>query len=73
MKDFKFKDILISILIVSVTLLYFSDKYLIPEGLETVSILGFEIGSFGFEFDIQYLVYYSKMKFLVLFFLSFGI
>ena len=32
-----------------------------------MTILGFEIGSFGF-LDIQVLVYYSKMKLLILFF-----
>lgn len=67
MRDFKRKDIFISISIVLVTLLYFVDRYLIPEDMKTVSVFGFEIGSFGFM-DINELVYFSKMKLLILFF-----
>ncbi|WP_033958584.1 hypothetical protein [Psychroserpens jangbogonensis] len=67
MNRFKLKDIVISILIISATLLYFYINYLIPEGLQTINVLGFEIGSFGFP-DIYHLVYYSKMKFLLLLF-----
>jgi|GEM_PF-6006308 len=67
MKDFKRTDILISVLIILVTLLYFSDEYLIPEDLKTVNIWGFEIGSFGY-LNINELVYLSKMKVLILFF-----
>jgi hypothetical protein len=67
MKDFKLKDVLISITIVLVTLLYFADEYLIPKGLETVNIFGMKIESFGF-LNINHFVYYMKVKFLVLFF-----
>lgn len=67
MKGFKLKDILISILIVSVTLLYFSDRYFIPNGLETVNIFGLKISSHGL-FDISKLIYFSKMKLLILFY-----
>ncbi|WP_456440967.1 hypothetical protein [Psychroserpens sp.] len=65
MKDFKLRDILISILIVSVTLLYFLDTYIMPQDLKTIDIMGFEIGSFGFN-TIFSLVHYSKMKLLIL-------
>lgn len=65
MKDFKLNDVLISILIISITLLYFLDKYFIPQGIETITIYGFEIGSFGFS-NINDLLYFSKMKFLIL-------
>ncbi len=67
MKHFKLKDYIISILIISVTILYFIDEYIIPEGVKTISILGFEIGSFGFS-DILHLIFYAKMKLLILFF-----
>ncbi|WCO03107.1 hypothetical protein [Psychroserpens ponticola] len=67
MKDFKLKDVLISILIVSVTLLYFGDKYLDLEGVKTFMFLGFEIDSFGF-LDISDLIFFSKMKVLILVF-----
>ncbi|MFK7781642.1 hypothetical protein [Psychroserpens sp.] len=66
MKKFKLKDYLISFLIVAVTLLYFCDKYLGLEGVESVSIFSFDIGSFGFP-DFRQLFFYSKMKLLILF------
>ena len=65
MKDFSRKDVLISISIVVVTLVYFADAY-IPPNLESFKVFGFEIGSFGFP-DLKHLIYYSKMKFLILF------
>ncbi|MBR9847623.1 MAG: hypothetical protein GYB35_16665, partial [Algicola sp.] len=67
MKGFKLKDYLISILIVSVTLLYFGDKYLNLKSVKAITIFGFEIGSFGF-LDIAAVIYFSKMKLLILFF-----
>lgn len=69
MKDFKRTDILISVLIILVTLLYFSDEYLIPEDLKTVNIWGFEIGSFGF-IDFESFVSFIKTKILIILFAS---
>lgn len=66
MKELERKDILISISIVLVTILYFLDIYIIPEGLESISILGVQLGSFGFD-GINHLAYYLKIKFLILF------
>lgn len=65
MKDFTRKDVLISISIVVVTLLYFADAY-IPPDLQSFKIFGFEVNSYGFP-DLKHLIYYSKMKFLILF------
>ncbi|WP_323788859.1 hypothetical protein [Psychroserpens sp.] len=67
MKDFKLNDVLISILIISITLLYFLDKYFIPQGIETITIYGFEIGSFGF-LDIGSFVNFLKTKILIILF-----
>jgi len=59
------KDYLISIMIVTVTLLYFYITYIVPKDLKAINVFGFEIGSFGFT-NIWDLVYFSKMKFLIL-------
>jgi hypothetical protein len=67
MKEFKLKDIVLVVSIIVVSILYFFAGKLIPEGIDTVSILGLEIGSFGF-LDIKNFVLISKMKFLILFF-----
>ena len=69
MKDFKLKDALISVLIILVTLLYFLVGYLIPEGLETINILGFEIGSFGFPDAVSFFNF-IKTKILIVLFAS---
>ncbi len=66
MKSFTLKDYVISGLIIVVSFAYFMTKF-IPEELETVSFLGYEIGSFGFIFFRDF-VYYAKMKILILFF-----
>jgi len=67
LQHFKLKDYLISILIIAATLLYFGDRYLGLEGVTSVSILGLEIGSFGFS-DIESFVRFIKTKFLILLF-----
>lgn len=67
MRQFKLKDYLVSVLLIFFTLLYFCDKYLVLQDLKTVIIFGYEIGSFGFP-DYNHLVFYSKMKLLILFF-----
>ena len=69
MKDFKRTDILISVLIILVTLLYFYISLFIPEGMKTVNILGFEIGSFGF-IDFESFVSFIKTKILIILFAS---
>jgi len=68
-KDFKRTDILISVLIILVTLLYFYISLFIPEGMKTVNILGFEIGSFGF-IDFESFVSFIKTKILIILFAS---
>lgn len=69
MRDFKRKDILISVLIISVTLLYFHISFFIPKGLKSISVLGFEIGSFGF-LDFESFLSFIKTKILIVFFAS---
>lgn len=67
MKHFKIKDYLISLLIISVTLLYFYVTYIVPKDLKTINVFGFEIGSFGFH-RVYELIHFSKMKLLIIIF-----
>lgn len=60
MRHFKLKDYIISILIVSVALLYFFVDKLVPIDSKTINVFGFP--------DTEHFVYYSKMKFLIIFF-----
>ena len=55
MKNFKLKDVLISLLIISVTLLYFIDNFILKHN------------GTNFEFhELKSLVFYSKMKILII-------
>ena len=67
MRHFKLKDYLISVMIITVTLLYFFIIPLVSKDVKTIYIFGLEIGSFGFV-NIYDLVYFTKMKMLILFF-----
>lgn len=64
LKYLKLNDALSIALITFSTLLYFILSY-IPEGFKTIDLYFFEIRSFGFP-DTAQLVYYVKMKALIL-------
>ncbi|MEH6537827.1 MAG: hypothetical protein V7719_15605 [Psychroserpens sp.] len=66
LRNIRVKDVFIVLLILGVTFGYYLDSY-IPEGVTKLDLYFFELGSFGF-FDIGNLIYYSKMKFLIIIF-----
>jgi hypothetical protein len=66
LQNITIKDVLISILILVVTFGYFFVNY-IEEGVKSVDVLGFTIGSFGFQ-DISDMVYFVKMKLIIIVF-----
>ncbi|WP_431134035.1 hypothetical protein [Psychroserpens mesophilus] len=69
MKDFKLYDVLMSVLIIFITLMYFFTDSLFPPGLKTVNVLGFEVGSFGFP-DTSSFTNFIKTKILILLYAS---
>jgi hypothetical protein len=64
LKNIKRSDIIVTTLILFITYFYFmlSD---IEEGIEKIDLYFFEIGSFGFP-DFAHLIYYAKMKLLII-------